>query len=180
MVSRKSIRWALALLILAAAVTAIVMWRIAHNEQKAAAILARKSSKSSSKIKAPPPEEPPDEPKAPPPPKAPKATVLGPAAKEHLAEKAFITALRAALQWRSTQPRTPETSRAFLEKLSAIAVDDLPAERKTAWLSLLEAWREIEQHPATVPDPKLQEQGRKAAEMLNLMLKDHGDMDLLF
>ena len=182
MVSRKSIRWALALLILAVAGTAIVMWRLDRREQKAAAALARKNSKNSSsnKVKTPPPEEPSDEPKAPPPPKPPKATVLGTAAKEHLAEKAFITALRAACLWRTTQPASPETNQAFLEKLSVIPVDELPSERKAAWLSLLEAWQSIDQHSATAQDPQIKAQGRKAADTLNLMLKAHGDLDLLF
>lgn len=175
MVSRKFIRWALVLLILSVVVAATVMYRIERHKQKAAAEQARRSS--SSKAKHMPVEEPPDEP-APPPPKPPKVTVLGPAAEEHLAEKSFISALRAAFLWRSSQPKSTDTDRAFLEKLSAIAVDDLPSERKSAWLSLLDAWRALG-NPAKAEDPKIKEQGQRAAETLNLMLKAHGDLDLV-
>jgi hypothetical protein len=176
MASKKLIRWALVLVFLSGAVVATVQYRMERNKQKAAAEQARRSSKS--KAKLPQAEEPPDEP-APPPPKPPKVTVLGPAAKEHLAEKSFISALRAAIQWRSSQPKTPETDRALLEKLSAIAVDDLPSERKAAWRSLLDAWRSLDD-PAKANDPQIKEQGRQAAETLNLMLKAHGDLDLVF
>ena len=175
MVRSKFIRWALVLLILGGAVTVIVKYRIERNKLKAEAELARRSSNS--KPKRIPVEEPPEEP-APPPPKPPKVTVLGPAAKEHLAEKSFISSLRAALQWRSSQPQGPETDRVLMEKLTAIAVNDLPPERKSAWLSLLEAWRGLAN--AKAEDPQLKEQGQKAAETLNLMFKAHGDLDLVF
>ncbi|QIF03244.1 hypothetical protein G5S37_17510 [Roseimicrobium sp. ORNL1] len=163
-------------MILSVAVTATVMYRIERHKQKAAAEQARRSS--SSKAKHMPAEEVPDEP-APPPPKPPKVTVLGPAAKEHLAEKSFISSLRAAFLWRSSQPKSPETDRVFLEKLSAITVDDLPPERKSAWLSLLDAWKALG-NPAKAEDPQIKEQGRRAAESLNLMFKAHGDLDLVF
>lgn len=196
--SKKSFRWALALFIVLG-VTATVMWRLHRHEQKAAEALARKASKSSSKAKSttPPPEESADAPETPAPEKAPpKVTVLGPAAKEHLAEKAFITALRSAFLWRSSQPQpqSPEVIRGLLEKLSAIAVDDLPPERKSAWLTLLKAWGEMKEPgdgadadpnapKASAPkmnDPQIQDQARQAAETLNLMLKAHGDVDLVF
>lgn len=176
MASKKLIRWALVLVFLSGAVVATVQYRMERNKQKAAAEQARRSSKS--KAKPPQTEEPPDEP-APPPPKPPKVTVLGPAAKHHLAEKSFISALRAALQWRSTQPKSPETDRVLLEKLSAIAVEDLPPERKAAWLSLLNAWRALGD-PASAEDIRIQKQGQRAAETLNLMFKAHGDFDLVF
>ncbi len=181
MVKKKFILWALALLVLAGTVTSIVMYRLHRHEQKEAAALARKNSKSSkdsNKAKRMPEEDAPEKPE-PPPPKPPKATVLGPATKEHLAEKTFISALRTAIQWRGTQPQTPEAHQALLQKLSAIPVDDLPPERRAAWHSLLETWQILAQ-PSHPTDPNLQEQGRKASETLNLMLKAHGDHDLAF
>lgn len=161
-------------MVLSVTVTAIVRWRIERNEQKAAAIQARKSSSKAKKVA---PEDPPKKPERPPP--KPKSTVLGTAAREHLAEKSFISELRATFQWRSSQPRSPETDKVLLEKLSAISIIDLPPERKSAWLSLLEAWRALQQ-PAGADNPQVNDKGRRAAETLNLMLKAHGDLDLYF
>lgn len=176
MVNRKFILRALVVLVVVSAIAATVIWRYERHQQKAAAALAKKSK---GKIKAKPVEEPDDDPPATAKKeKPPKATALSTAAKEHLAEKAFISSLRAVFIWRSSQPQNSETSRVLLEKLSAITFADLPPERKTAWQSLLQAWKSLDD-PAKATDPQVREQGQRAADTLNAMLKAHGDGDIV-
>lgn len=176
MVNRKFILRALVVLVVVSAIAATVIWRYERHQQKAAAALAKKSK---GKIKAKPAKEPDDDPPdTPKKEKVPKATALSPAAREHLAEKAFISDLRAALIWRSSQPQNPETNRALLEKLTAIAFADLPPERKSAWQSLLQAWKSLED-PAKAADPMIKEQGQRAADTLNAMLRAHGEGDIV-
>jgi hypothetical protein len=178
MVNLKSMRWLLLVLVLAAGGAAIWRHQLRKQAEGAAAKLARKLHKVEAKDKSEADEDGADKPDPAPPKKAPPATVLGPAAKEHLAEKAFISALRAVFQWRSTQPaQDSETNRKLLEKLSAIPYNDLPVERKTAWQSLLQVWQ-ASGDPAKAADAQLQAKNRQAADMLNEMLRAHGDGDL--
>jgi hypothetical protein len=175
MVSKKSILWTLAFVVVAAAATAIWQNQVRHQRKAAAADEARAKAR---KQKSSAPEEDPVEKTPPPAPKkAPKATALSTVDKEHLAEKAFIAALREVFVWRNCQPGSVETNRALLEKLSAIACEDMPPERKSAWQSLLQA-RKAMDDPARVADPKLQAQSQQAAGILNAMLKAHGDGDI--
>lgn len=174
MVSKKNIIRALVVLIALGTITSVVLWRYERQQQKAAAALAKKNkAKPRSKPVEEPAEDPPERKKE----KPPKATALSPAAKDHLAEKAFISALRAAFLWRSSQPTGPETNRLLLEKLAAIPSADLPVERKDAWLSLLQAWKCLDD-PAKAADPQIKAQGQRAADTLNVMLKAHGDTDI--
>ncbi len=187
MVSKKSILWTLALLVIVAiSTTAILQYREHRQERKkAAAALAQakkdKHKREKEKAKSDSDEEPADEPK--PAPKAePKATVLSPAAKQHLAEQSFISDLRTVLLWRSTQPENPETSRVLLEKLSAIACEDLPPDRKSAWLSLLQDWKSLSDPTKAMAidtDPQLKAQTQQAAATLNAMFQAHGDGDIV-
>ncbi len=109
----------------------------------------------------------------------PKATVLSTAAREHLTEKAFISALRAVFLWRGAQTASEDIRDEWLNKLAAIPSDGLPPERKAAWQSLLQAWQSLAD-PAQASDPALKQQGRQAADVINTMLQEHGDGDILF
>ena len=165
MVSKKLILWTLTLgAVVAVATTAIWQNQVRHLRKAVAAAEAKALAKKKKSIE--PDDESPDKP-APAPKKAAKVTVLSPAAREHLAEQAFISALRTVFLWRSSQPQNPETSRVLLEKLSGIACEDLPAERKRVWRELLAAWK------ASAP------QNEQAAETLNAMFKAHGDGDIM-
>ena len=176
MLRKKPVLWALTLLIILG-IGGGLIWRNQYRKQKAAAAaLAKKAKADAKKAK---PEEPPDDPPPPKPPKPPKSTVLSQTTREHLAEKAFIAAVRSVFTWRSTQAENPETNRALLEKLSVIACDDLPPERKAAWQSLLQAWNALAD-PAKASDTQLQAQGQQAADILNAMFKAHGDGDIVF
>ena len=132
------------------------------------------------KIKRPKTHETPTKKAAPAPPKKePKATVLSPAAKEHLAEREFITALRTVFIWHSHQPNNPETAKTLLAKLTELPSDGLPPSDKAAWQSLLESWQGLSD-PGKPADPRLKDQGQKAADTLNAMLKAQGEGDLTF
>lgn len=179
MVSKKSILWLTVVVVVAVGTTLVL--RHQHQKRKAAELKAviaapEKKEEKSRKEKSEPEDEPPDKPE--PPEKVPKATVLSPAAKAHLAEQAFISALRTVLIWQGSQPANPQTSQVVLEKLSAIACDDLSPDLKSAWQSLLQAWRSLSD-PAKVADPQLKAQGQQAADTLNTMLKAHGDGDIV-
>jgi hypothetical protein len=169
MVSKKSILWALVAIV---AIATAFLWQHRRHQQNVAQSAHGKKHKSTPEAK--PADKTPPAPK-----KEPKATVLSLATKENLAEKSFIAALRAIFIWRSTQPETPETSRVVLEKLSGVACDDLPPERKSAWQSLLQAWKSLAD-PAKATDPQIKAQSQRAAETLNAMFKAHGDGDIVF
>jgi len=119
-----------------------------------------------------------EEEKSPPPPPKPKVTELSTEGRAHLAEKAFVSGLRAAFLWRSGQAPSAQVSGEWLEKLAAIPSDDLPPEIRAAWQSLLEAWRALSSDPARANDPGTREKGQQAATVLNAMLKQHGDGDI--
>lgn len=164
--SKKSILWTLALVLVLGAATAVWQNQIRHQRKGAAAAEAKAQAKARKLKNAEPDDDTSDKP-APPPKKEPKVTVLSPATKEHLAEQSFIAALREVLIWRGTQPQTPETSRQLLDKLSVIPCDDLPSAQKGAWQSLLQAWK-----ASASPNPQ-------ATATLNAMLKAHGDGDIV-
>lgn len=172
MMSRKSIYRTLALIVIVAIATTAMILRQQHQQKKAAAALAKKDRKE--KAKGDSDKESSDEP-APAPKPAPKVTVLGPAAKAHLAEKAFIAALRDVFDWRGRQPGNAETNRVLLEKLSAIACEDLSPDRKSAWQSLLQFWKS---ESAGAMTPELKAGSEQATETLNAMFKAHGDGDI--
>lgn len=175
MVNKKSILWTLAFVVVAAATTAIWQNQVRHQRRAAAADEARAKAR---KLKSSAPEEDPADKTPPPAPKkAPKVTALGTAGREYLAEKAFIAALRAAFVWRSSQPLSPDTNHALLEKLSAIPCEDMPPQRKSAWQTLLQA-RKAMDDPARASDPALQARSQQAASILNAMLVAHGDGDI--
>jgi hypothetical protein len=117
--------------------------------------------------------------KSEPPKPLPKETVLGVAASGHLAEKAFISNLRAVLIGRRGQPEGKSGQGDWVKKLMAIPSDELPPERRAAWRSLMEAWRALEE-PAIGRDPGIKRKGQEAAAVLNAMLKEHGDGDIQF
>lgn len=175
MLSKKWILRTLALLVIAGIGTAAVL-RYRHQQREAASALVKKAKKDKKEqVKKSPDAEVTDEP-APAAKKVPKATVLSPAAKAHLAEKSFIAALRDVFLWRSSQPENPEMSRVLLEKLSTIACEDLPPDIRSAWQSLLQTWKV---DPGSAVDPQLKARGERAAETLNAMFKSHGDGDIV-
>jgi hypothetical protein len=165
MVGKKKILWA-TVVVIAAGGTAI--WRHRRHQHDAAKTTQVKTHKHDHEEESPPPPK-----------KEPKSTVLSPAAKEQLAEQAFIAALRSVFIWRSTQPDTPKTSKALLEKFAAIACEQIPQTSKAAWQSLLQSWQSLGD-PAKAADPQLKAQGQRAADTLNAMLKAHGEGDILF
>ncbi len=173
MISKKSISRTLALLVIVAIGATAIVLRHQHQQKKIAVAQAKKDRKE--KAKSDREKEPSDEP-APAPKPAPKVTVLGPAAKAHLAEKAFIAALRDVFIWRSGQPENLGANQALLEKLSAITCEDLPPDCKSAWQSLLQVWKS---NLTGAMDPKLKSQSQQAAEILNAMFKTHGDGDIV-
>lgn len=177
MLSKKLILWTLTLLVIGAIGTAAILRYQHHRDQhkKSASAQAKKDKKE--KVKSDPDKEPSDEP-APAPKMESTPIVIGPAAREHLAEQSFISALREAFLWRSSQPENPETNRVLLEKLSAITCEDLPPDRKNAWQALLQVWKSLG-NPARANDPELKAQGQRAAETLNAMFKTHGDGDIV-
>lgn len=177
MKSKKSIYQTLTLLVIVVIATTVILRHQHQRDQqkKAASAQAKKNKKEKKqKVISDPDKEPSDEP-APAPKMEPAPIVVGPAAREHLAEQSFISALREVFLWRSSQPDHPETNRVLLEKLSAIACEDLPPDRKNAWQSLLQVWK---LDPARETDPQLK-QGQRAAETLNAMFKAHGDGDIV-
>lgn len=119
-----------------------------------------------------------DEKPAPPEPKV-KETVLGAAARGHLAEKAFISRLRGVVISHHGQPGAEEGRGELLEKLVAIPSDELLPELRAAWQSLLEAWRALGD-PANGSQTETVRKGQEAAAVLNAMLKAHGDGDIQF
>jgi hypothetical protein len=119
-----------------------------------------------------------DEKSAPPEPRV-KETVLGVAARGHLAEKAFISRLRGVLILRQGRTEAEKGRGELVEKLMAIPSDELPPERRAAWKSLLEAWRALAD-PAIGSDPEFRKKGQESAAVLNAMLKVHGDGDIQF
>ena len=119
-----------------------------------------------------------DEKSVPPEPRG-KETVLGDAARGHLAEKAFISRLRSVLILRGGQTEAEKGRGEMVEKLMAIPSDELPPERRAAWQSLLEAWRGLDD-PAIGSDLEIRRKGQEAATVLNAMLKEHGDGDIQF
>jgi hypothetical protein len=133
MLSKKRILWTLAVLALIGTTLVVRHERQQRKEVAAAKAKRDKARKAKQQVVV---EDEPDE-KPAPPKKVPKATVLSPSTKTHLAEQAFISALRGVFQWRSQQPATPETNSMLLAKLSAISCEDLSPEHKTAWQSLL-------------------------------------------
>jgi hypothetical protein len=137
---------------------------------------AKASQKQVKALKADPEVD--DEKSAPPEPRV-KETVLGVAARGHLAEKAFISRLRGVLILRHGQPEAEEGRGELVEKLMAIPSEELPSERRVAWRSLLEAWRALAD-PAIGRDPEIRRKGHEAAAVLNAMLKEHGDGDIQF
>lgn len=167
MLSKKPLLWTLAVILILAAGGIVVQQRQRQATPPAEAAGDKKPQDSPGEKAEDKPEQ------------KPKVTVLSAAAREHLAEKAFIAGLRAAFLWRSAQPAAEETRRAWLEKLAAIPSDDLSPERKRAWQTLLQAWQSLAD-PAQANDPTLKQQGRQAAEALNTMLREHGDGDLVF
>lgn len=171
MLSKKSILRTLALLVIVA-ISVMAIVRHQHQRKEAAAAQVKKDKKK--KLKSEADKESADEP-APAPKVEPVPIVVGQAAKEHLAEQAFIAALREVFLWRSSQPGNPEMSRVLLEKFSAIPCEGLPPDRKSAWQSLLQAWKS---DPARARDPQLKVEGERAAETLNAMFKTHGDGDI--
>jgi hypothetical protein len=162
------------LLVVVLAVGALFWGRSQWRESRES--VASKSKKQTKASQGVPEEE---QVMAPVPEPPPKVTMLSVEARAHLAEKAFISGLRAAFLWLSGQPQTEKTHGEWLGKLIAIPSDDLPAERRQAWRSLLEAWRALAD-PASSRDPALLETGRQAAVVLNDMLKEHGDGDIQF
>lgn len=171
MANRKVMVWALVLAVLGA--VSAVVWRnqVRHRDRGAAAAEARARAKDKKTQGGEAGDDAPEKP-APAPQKA-KETALSQAGREFLAEQAFIAGLRDVFVWRGGQPRSPETMQALLEKLSTLPCDDLPAERKSAWQSLLGAWN-AQGHPAQPSSF----QDRQAAETLNAMFKAHGDGDI--
>ncbi len=165
MLSQKTLLWALAALLAAGG---MVVWQRQRQTTPLAQTTEVKKQEESPEGKA--------EDKPPPPPE-PKATVLSTDAREHLAEKAFIAALRDAFLWHGAQPETEATRRAWLEKLAAIPSDELPPERKQAWQTLLQAWQSLAD-AEKAKDSQLRQQGRQAADVLNVMFKEHGDGDM--
>lgn len=174
--SKKWILRTLALLVIVG-ISTVAIVRHQHQQQKVASAQIKKDKKE--KAKSDPDKDTADEPVPAAPAKMePKATVLGPAAKGHLAEQAFISALREVFLWRSRQPVSPETNRVLLEKLSTITSEDLPPDQKSAWQSLLQSWKDSGD-PAKAMDPQLKVKSERAAETLNAMFKVHGDGDIV-
>jgi hypothetical protein len=174
MLSKKRILWTLVALALIG--TTLVLRHEHQQRKEAAAAKAKRDKARKAKAKVVVEEEPDEKPA--PPKKVPKATVLSPATKTYLAEQAFIAALRGVFQWRSQQPATPETSRALLAKLSTVAFEDLSPEHKTAWQSLLQSWRQMND-PSMASDPQLKAQSQQATDALNALFKAHGDGDIV-
>ncbi|CAN5830572.1 hypothetical protein BH11VER1_BH11VER1_04460 [soil metagenome] len=173
--SKKSIYRTLALLVIVAIGATAIVLREQHLQKKIAVAQAKKDGKA--KAKSDRDKESSDEP-TPAPKPAPKVTLLGPAAKAHLAEKAFIVSLRAVFFWRSSQPGNPATNQILMEKLSAITCEDISPNRRSAWQSLLQSWKST--GDSTQPtDPQLQAQIQQATETLNAMFKTHGDGDIV-
>ncbi len=147
------------------------IWQHKHRQRQAEKPAHTKSHKAHPK--------PEPVPQAPPKKLAPKATVLSQAAREDLAEEAFVAALRRVFLWRSTQPDGPLAAKGMLERFAAIPCDELAQDHKAAWQSLLAAWRSLGQN-AIATDPRQSDEARRAALTLNAMLKARGDGDIAF
>lgn len=146
------------------------VWRAQRGVREKTSEKQVKTSKSNPEVD--------DEKSVPPEPRV-KETVLGDAARGHLAEKAFISRLRSVLILRRGQSEVEKGQGEMVEELMEIPSEELPPERRVAWQSLLEAWRGLAD-PATGGDPEIRRKGQEAATVLNAMLKEHGDGDIQF
>lgn len=174
MLRKKRILWILVALALIG--TTLVVRHERQQRKEAAAAKAKRDKARKAKQQVVVDDEPDEKPV--PPKKVPKATVLSAETKTYLAEQAFISALRGVFQWRSQQQPTPETSRELLIRLSALTCEDLSPNHKTAWQSLLQTWRLLDD-PTKATDHQLKTQGEQAAAALNALFKAHGDSDIV-